>query len=403
MVKIRIGADWSDPIRWLFTGYVESWTPAYPGGTISICTLECVDAFKYFGMIDIHTSGNRPQESSGTRIDAVLDAISWPAGERAIAVGDIDVAEIPIDASALAVMQQTARTEGGAFYMSGAGNVTFEDRSWRDTATSAGTWGSAPDGTENPYAEVSLRLDDSQIWNQIEATRIGGIKQTAYDTTSQTDYFVRTLTTPDLPYVDDAAALAAAELLLARYKDARTRLDHMSIDPAVRGSWDAVLAREISDMITVKRGTLYAGAITTLDAHIEAIEWQIQMQLWIVTWQLSPHFTTTPGAGTLNTLSNWKVPTLLNSWVDYGAGRPPAGYRREGDWVYLRGAVKDGTTAAHRIMTLPVGYRPPYDYVQIINSGGVAAQLLIQADGDVFAVGGSTTSVDLSGILFRVI
>lgn len=420
MTKIRIGGEWLGNDYWLFYGYIESWTPEYYGGTVSTCTIECVDAFKMLGLVDVHTSGNRPQELSGDRIGnaadghSVLDAVGWPAGERSIAAGDIDVAEIPLDASALSIIQQTAQAERGTFYISRLGTATFEDRSFRDTATPIDVWGSDPAGTELPYASLTTRIDDSDIWNQIYASAIGGIAQVAFDTTSQADYFVRTLTLPELPYVDDTEALAAAQYMLARYSEPHVRHEKLVIDPGVRDEWHIHLSRELSDLITINRTTLYAGATATFDQHIEAIEWVIEKGKWIVTWSLTPHFTVSPLAGSLVTADTWKVPTLQNSWVDYGAGRPPAGYRREGAWVYLRGAVKNGATAGSRIMTLPVGYRPPYDHVQTVMSGTTnptppptelrdAAQLLIQTDGDVFCVGGGNASVDFSGVLFRVI
>jgi hypothetical protein len=406
MTKIRIGALWSATTYWMFYGYVESWLPEYPGGSVSTCTLECVDAFKYFGLIDVYTYGNRPQEVSGDRISEALDVVSWPAAERSIAVGDIDVAEMQLDASALSIMQQVTLAERGSLYVSRSGNVTFEDRSWRDAAVSLETWGDAADGSELPYEpSLSIRYDDSDIFNRIEVTRSGGITQTVEDTGSQAAYFVRTFRSSGLPYVDDAAALEAAETMLDRYKDARFRLDRMVIDPGVRDTWVDVLERELSDMITVTRRTLVDGHTLTLDAHIEAIEWHITKGMWRCTWQLSPHFgAPTLGSGTLNTTDDWLVPTLLNGWVNFSGSAVPAGYRKEGDWVYLRGFLKDGID--NTIFTLPVGYRPPYtmhypvvtttagtSHVNVTSSGGVVGNPAVVVDGQ----------VDLSGIFFRVI
>jgi hypothetical protein len=409
MVKIRIGALWPSgtlDIYWMFHGYVESWHPDYTGGSVSTCTLECVDAFKYFGLADVHTPANRPAEDSDDRISYILDSwVFWPASERNIAAIGIPLAEMPLDGSALRLIQDRTRAERGSFFISKFGSFTFEDRSRRDTATPEDVWGDAADGSELPYSSVSIRYDDSDIFNRIEVTRAGGIKQTMNDVASQGDYFIRTFSSTGLPYASDADALTAAETMLHRYKGARTRLDRMVIDPGVRDTWIPVLSRELSEMITVKRSTLVDGHTTTLDGHIEAITWHITKGLWECTWQLSPHFAApTLGSGTLNTTDDWKVPTLLNSWVDFGGANPPAGYRKEGDWIALRGLVKNGTLTSP-ILQLPVGYRPPFPMRFAVPSGTATAQAYAAINGDVGLVsgtGGSSTSVDLGPIRFRV-
>lgn len=55
---------------------------------------------------------------------------------------------------------------------------------------------------------------------------------------------------------------------------------------------------------------------------------------------------------------NWLVPTLVNSWVNFGGGQQDAEYTKDVfGWVHIRGCVKSGTTG-NTIFTLPVGYRP---------------------------------------------
>lgn len=51
--------------------------------------------------------------------------------------------------------------------------------------------------------------------------------------------------------------------------------------------------------------------------------------------------------------------TFSNGWSNFGGSRAPTSYRKIGDVVELRLAVKGGT-ASTSITTLPVGYRPPY-------------------------------------------
>jgi hypothetical protein len=184
------------------------------------------------------------------------------------------------------------------------------------------------------------------------------------------------------------------------------RPERLTIDAGVRDTWDSVIPREISHRITIKRRTLNGGTPYDADAFIEAIEWHISKGLWLLSWQLSPVFVPGPVSGTLSTTDDWKVPTLLNGWVDYGGTNPPAGYRKEGEWIYLRGAVKNGTvgTTGSTMFTLPVGYRPAFNvFFPVVTGAGVIGQVGVQPDGDVPAISGTNTFFDLSTIRFRVI
>jgi len=100
--------------------------------------------------------------------------------------------------------------------------------------------------------------------------------------------------------------------------------------------------------------------------------------------------TTTPTA--------WTAPTLLNGWVSYGAGFIAPGYRKVGDMVQIRGAVKSGTMGVSAF-NLPVGFRPPAAFdAQVYSDNGSAIQvcsLTITAAGDVLIQWGGNARVGL--------
>lgn len=423
MVKIRIGATWDDGgtvTRWLFTGYVERWDVAYPKVGISTATLTCVDGSKYLNLIEL-TDFNRSQEDSDVRIDAILDEVGWPATERATALGSIEVAAERItQQTALSALNRIARAERGLFFFSGAGNATFQSRVLRNTLLSSGTWGDAADDSELVYSSFTTRFDDSDIWNVIKVTRDGGIEQTATDSTSVTDFFARVLPLGNLPLVDDDAALDTALWTLAQFKDARVRPDVMVIELTESDDlgdvWDKVLNREISDVISINQRTLsrydttgslvQAGFTTSLNAHVEGIQYRIVKGKWRVTWFLSPAFTITPTTGTLNTTDDWLVPTLLGTWANFTSANPetPVGYRREGEYVYLRGTV-DGDTAPSNIFYLPAGYYDPLHLQRFIvpdSAGGTSGRIQILDTGAVRLSAG-TPWISLNGISFRIV
>lgn len=118
------------------------------------------------------------------------------------------------------------------------------------------------------------------------------------------------------------------------------------------------------------------------------------------------------GSGSCEVLSSagvstsWTAPTLTNSWADYAAGVVATGYRRVGDVVHLRGAIKSGTLAA-AAFTLPVGFRPVGVEIFYVVAGPGGARLDVGADGHVtvrdYRSSGTNAMVTLSGVSFATV
>jgi hypothetical protein len=93
-------------------------------------------------------------------------------------------------------------------------------------------------------------------------------------------------------------------------------------------------------------------------------------------------------SGAMGTIADtgWVNPILLNSWANYNAPTwEPAGYRKIGDVVYLRGMLKPGTaTTGTTILTLPAGYRPGGNqHISVPTSVDPASRINLMANGDV--------------------
>lgn len=94
--------------------------------------------------------------------------------------------------------------------------------------------------------------------------------------------------------------------------------------------------------------------------------------------------------------STWTAPSFTNSWADYASGYDPAAYRLNADGdVELRGVICTGTGSA---FTLPVGYRPQYAMVFVVDNNGAYATVVIQSSGTVTP--SSNTRISLAGIKF---
>mgnify|MGYP000406658769 CR=1 FL=1 len=112
--------------------------------------------------------------------------------------------------------------------------------------------------------------------------------------------------------------------------------------------------------------------------------------------------------------TSWTAPTLLNSWVNYGAAYNTAGYMKDAQgFVHLRGLVKTGV-AGTVIFILPAGYRPVKQELHIVNTYIGATndswdetadypRIDITTSGDVECVVGFAGWVSLDGITFKAV
>lgn len=104
-------------------------------------------------------------------------------------------------------------------------------------------------------------------------------------------------------------------------------------------------------------------------------------------------------------IEDWKAPSLLNSWVNYGGVTyGEAKYRKDAfGRVFLGGLVKDGTTGSgNPIFTLPTDYRPAYRRSFPVVSNGLFGRLEVLQNGNVELMAGSNLYVALDGVSFFI-
>lgn len=99
----------------------------------------------------------------------------------------------------------------------------------------------------------------------------------------------------------------------------------------------------------------------------------------------------------------WIAPTLLNGWVNYGAGLATTGYMKDSmGFVHIKGFIKSGVaTSGTSIFVLPVGYRPLETLYYTTSSNGALAWGSIGTNGAVAISGGSNVSFSLSMPSFK--
>ena len=234
MRKVQITATYGAVTYPIFAGFITSFTTTTPknANDVVYTTIQAVDAFRLAQNAQISTvAGTSAGQLSGARINALLDAISWPASMRDVDTGLTTMAADPGTArTSLAAMQTVETSEYGALYVDAAGSFVFQDR-----AVTAGSSGATPvvfndNGTGIGYFNAVWRLDDTLVYNSASITRTGGTAQTAINQASIDKYFVHSYNQQNLLMQTDAVALDYAQAYVASRAETSIRCDAIQLD-----------------------------------------------------------------------------------------------------------------------------------------------------------------------------
>jgi hypothetical protein len=234
MKKVQISATYGATTYSLFSGFITSYVNTQPKDATEVAytTITAVDAFRLASNAQISTvAGSSPGDLSGTRINEILDQISWPATMRDIDAGLTTMQADPGTArTSLDAMTTVATSEYGALYVNTDGEFVFQDR-----AVTAGSIGGTvttfnDDGTGIAYANAMWKLDDDLIFNSAQISRTGGSPQTAINQASIDKYFIHSYNLQDLLMQTDAVALDYAQAYVASRAETQVRCDGIELD-----------------------------------------------------------------------------------------------------------------------------------------------------------------------------
>jgi len=234
MRKVQITATYGAVTYPIFSGFITSYQTTTPknANDVVYTVLTAVDAFRLAQNAQISTVAGTPaNQLSGARINALLDAIDWPASMRDVDAGLTTMQADPGTArTSLAAMQTVETSEYGALYVDAAGSFVFQDRS-----VTVGSTGATPtvfndNGTNISYFNAVWRLDDTLVYNSASVTRTGGTAQTANDAASIAKYFIHSYNQQNLLMQTDAVALDYAQAYVASRAETSIRCDAIQLD-----------------------------------------------------------------------------------------------------------------------------------------------------------------------------
>ena len=234
MRKVSISATSVGVTYPMFSGFITSYTTTEPRNATDVAytTIQAVDAQRLAQNAQIATvTGATAGDLSGTRINQILDMISWPESMRDVDAGLTTMQADPGTArTSLAALQTVTNSEYGAFYVDAAGSFVFQDRSVT-TASIGGTPTVFNDnGTDIGYANAIWRLDDTLVFNQANVSRAGGSVQSAVNAASVEKYFAHTYNIQNLLMQTDAVALDYARAYVASRAETSVRCDAIELD-----------------------------------------------------------------------------------------------------------------------------------------------------------------------------
>ena len=228
--KIRVSGDGI----YLFSGYTTGYNYTYPKDQdIGFVDIECVDGFRLFSMANVSTvAGTSAGQTTGARIDDILDAVSWPTSMRDVETGQSTVLADPGTArTSLNAIKNVEFSEQGAFYIAPSGNAVFNQRSYIISKSGQNPTTFANDGSAIDYKNIVFAFDDKLIINQASMTRgSGGTLQYAYNDASITKYFPHSINYTDLIVETDAEALNIARTYVATRAETTIRIDAITLD-----------------------------------------------------------------------------------------------------------------------------------------------------------------------------
>jgi len=170
--KIRVAATTATAQEFLFSGYVQDYKYYYPQGQeTGYVDILCSDAFRLLAMANVSTiADSGAGQTTGTRINKILDQVDFPATLRAIDTGSTTCQADPAtNRSSLSAIQVAEFTEQGAFFVLPNGEVEFKDR-----ADVVGSLAATPiefnQTTGIPYADLKFAFDDKLIINSATMT-----------------------------------------------------------------------------------------------------------------------------------------------------------------------------------------------------------------------------------------
>ena len=236
--KLRVSATVDGVGYFLFSGYTIEYKYTYPQNQeTGYVDIICTDAFRLMQQATVTTVADATAgQATGTRIDKILDQVSFPTSMRTIDTGITTCQADPATSrTALDAIKNAEFSEQGAFYFDSEGTANFLSRT--NVIKKAGQTPIEFNQTTGiPYTNLVFAFDDKLIINSAGMTIVGGTQQVSENAASIAKYFSHQLNESNLVAQTNDDALNIAKIYVATRAETTIRIDAMTVDlldPAV--------------------------------------------------------------------------------------------------------------------------------------------------------------------------
>jgi hypothetical protein len=234
MKKVQITATYSGVTYPIFSGFITSYVNSQPKDATEVAytTIQAVDAQRLAQNAQISTvTGATAGDLSGTRVNQILNTISWPNTQRDIDAGLTSLQNDPgTNRTSLQALQTVANSEYGAIYVDASGSFVFQDRAVTVSSIAGTPTVFSDNGAGIRYADAIWKLDDTLVFNKSTVTRSGGTAQVATNQPSIDKYFLHSYFLDGLLMQTDAVALDYALAYTASRAETSIRCDAITLD-----------------------------------------------------------------------------------------------------------------------------------------------------------------------------
>ena len=235
MKKVQITATYEGITYPIFSGFITSYVTTYPkeaDADVAYTVIQAVDAFRLAQLAQISTvAGASAGDLSGTRINEILDQISWPATMRDIDAGLTTLQNDPgTNRTSLGAMQTVSDSEYGALYVDATGSFVFQDRDVTVGSIAATPTVFSDTGAGIRYSDAAWILNDVLIFNKATITAVGLTPQVALNQASIDKYFLHSYYLDNLLMESNAVALDYARAYVASRAETTIRVDAITLD-----------------------------------------------------------------------------------------------------------------------------------------------------------------------------
>ena len=232
--KLRISANADGDVHWLFSGYTTDYKYSYDQTEqMGYVEIHCTDAFRLFNMAQVATvDGQTAGQTTGTRINKILDTMLFPNSLRQISTGSTTCQADPGTVRAgLDCLKNAEFVEQGALYVSADGALVFKSRD-EVVGSLAETPIEFNQTTGIPYKNLQFAFDDKLIINNADFVRFGNtaVNQVVQNAASIEKYFPHGIVQQNLIAETDAQVLDIAKIYVATRAETTIRIDAMTID-----------------------------------------------------------------------------------------------------------------------------------------------------------------------------